>query len=58
MNSALKLLLAYVIYANKVIAGTTTADYFGVRTMSTINFTFAGNTVTLKSVSGTRCLAV
>lgn len=57
-NSTINGYFADVIEANKIFAGTATADYLGARTVSTTNLTFAGNTVTLKSVSGTRCLAV
>lgn len=57
-NQTINDYFADVIYANKVFAGTATADYLGARTVSATNLKFAGNTVTLKSVSGTRCLAV
>lgn len=57
-NSTINGYFADIIEANKIFAGTATANYLGARTVSATNLTFAGNTVTLKSVSGTRCLAV
>lgn len=57
-NSTINGYFADVIYANKVFAGAATVDYLGARTVSATNIKFAGNTVTLKNVSGTRCLAV
>lgn len=57
-NDTINGYFADIIYANKVFAGTATADYLGARTVSATNLKFAGNTVKLKNVSGTRCLAV
>lgn len=57
-NNTINGYFADIIYANKVFAGTATADYLGARTVSATNLKFAGNKVTLKNVSGTRCLAV
>ena len=57
-NQTINDYFADVIHANKIFAGTATADYLGARTVSATNITFAGRTVEVKTVSGIPCLAI